>query len=54
LKLYHNQANQTAIQKKPVVFEQYDEIIFYEPTEFMNEILTGKRIIQNSEEIQEE
>jgi len=45
LKLYHNQQNQNAISKKPVVFEQYDEIIFWEPTEYMHEILTGKRAV---------
>lgn len=42
LKLYHDNKAQSQTSKKPVLNEQYDEIVFYEPTEYFNGILTGK------------
>lgn len=42
LKLYHDNKSQSQTSKKPVLNEQYDELVFYEPTEYFNSILTGK------------
>lgn len=40
ISIFHPQQNQKATQKKPVVNENYDEIVFNEPTEFFYHMLT--------------
>ena len=39
IQIFHNNQNQRATIKKPVVNETYDEIVFVEPTELFNSML---------------
>lgn len=40
IQIFHNNQNQKATIKKPVVNETYDEIVFVDPTEFFYHMLT--------------